>query len=157
MIELSTQSEQRIVATQIITIALVMGVVVFGLVSVLAVGALSEPPDGQFLSVFALVFTGINFVLHLILPNRIADWGSNQEANPNADANDLLGIFQTKTIIGLALLEGAAFFNLIACIVEHNWWSLAIVGALVFWMLAMFPTKTRVLQWIETKQMTSTE
>jgi hypothetical protein len=58
-------------------------------------------------------------------------------------------------IVGLALLEGMAFFNIIACIIEHNWWSLAIAGCLALWMLMVFPSRNRVEQWIETQRMNS--
>jgi hypothetical protein len=51
-------------------------------------------------------------------------------------------------IIKLALLESAAFFNVIATVVEHNWWSLGLAGLLVGWMLTNFPTRSRVERWI---------
>jgi hypothetical protein len=62
-------------------------------------------------------------------------------------------IYQMQLIIALAMLEGAAFLNLIACMIEHNWWSLAIAGGVVAIMAVQFPTRTRVEQWIETQRM----
>lgn len=134
-----TTSEQAVRVLQIITAAMVMGVVMFAGISVLALEALSDPPDGFLLSGMAAGFAGIAFVMHLVVPAVIA----KQQAR-SASAEQLFGVYQTKTIIGLALLEGAAFLNIVAVMVEHNWWSLAVAGGLVFWMLAMFPTQTRV-------------
>ena len=135
-------------ATQIITGAMVSGVVTFGAVVVFALGALTEPPSGFIISGVGAVFSLVAFVLHLVIPSVIAAQQSH-----GANKQQLYGIYLQKTIVGLALLEGAAFFNLIACIVEHNWWSLAIAGGLCFWMLAMFPTRTKIEHWAETQQM----
>ena len=52
-------------------------------------------------------------------------------------------------IVGLALLEGAAFFNIIAYMIAGHIWSLGIVAGLVVIMLLSFPTRGRVAFWIE--------
>jgi len=146
----SSSPEQTVRAAQIITIALVMGVVTFAVIAVLFVGALQPPPDGRLISGLGAGFAVIAFVMHLVVPAMIA--------RPQAqftDEKQLYGAYLGKTIIGPALLEGAAFFNIVALIIEHNWWSLAIAGGLVFWMLAMFPTRTRVDHWVETQQLSS--
>jgi len=142
------QPDERIRVMQILTLAMAAGVVMFGVVAVLIVGALNEPPDGQLVSLLGLAFAGLAFVLHLIVPGIIA----NQNVVADGET-DWYAVLQVRTIIGLALLEGAAFFNLVACIFEHNWWSLAVAGGLVFWMLARFPTTTGVEQWIETQKL----
>jgi hypothetical protein len=135
---------------QIIAIALVMGVVVFGLVAVFMLGALEQPAGGFIVSLIAAVFASGAFVMHLVVPNMMAP--SPRGDVPAADELTCYQQYQARTIIGLAILEGAAFFNIIATIVEHNWWSLAIAGCLVFWMLAMFPTRTRVKHWVEAQR-----
>jgi len=143
--------EQTIRTMQIIAGALVSGVVFLGLVAVFAVGALNEPPSGQLISVMAAAMALFAFGTHLVVPRIVA-----RQAVANVDPNDvtaLCGVYQTQLIIGLAILEGMAFFNVITCIIEHNWWSLAVAGALVLWMLLAFPTRTRVAQWIETQRM----
>ena len=43
-------------------------------------------------------------------------------------------VYQTELIIKLALLEGAAFMNGVAYLVEVQWWSLAVMGTLLFVM-----------------------
>ena len=146
-----TTPEQAVRVMQIIAIALVMGVVLLGLISVFVVGALDDPPGGFIISLIAAVFASGAFVMHLIVPGMMTPPPGRD--TPSADELTLYQQFQARTIVGLAMLEGAAFFNIIATIVEHNWWSLAIAGCLVFWMLAMFPTQTRIKHWVETQRL----
>lgn len=143
--------EQSVRVMQIITVALVSGVVIFSLIAVFVVGALKERPNGQLISLLAVGMSVFAFVGHLVVP-RILVRQAVQNVNPD-DAGALCGIYQTQMIVGLALLEGMAFFNIIACIIEHNWWSLAVAGCLVLWMLMAFPSRDRVEQWIETQRM----
>jgi hypothetical protein len=141
--------EQAIRVMQIIAAALVMGVVLFGLIALFVFGALDDPSGGFIISLIAVVFASGAFVMHLIVPNLMTPPSSADVAG--GDDLALYKQYQARTIVGLAMLEGAAFFNIIATIVEHNWWSLAVAGVLVFWMLAMFPTRTRVKHWVETQ------
>jgi hypothetical protein len=113
-------------------------------------GAATQPPTGTTLSLIAAVFAMAMLAAHVVVPSLVARPAKPQRAED--DGAGLCGIYQTRMIIGLALLEGAAFFNLVACLVEHNWWSLVIAGCLVVWMLALFPTRTRVEQWIENQR-----
>lgn len=145
-----TTPEQAVRVMQILAGALVMGVVMFAVVAVILIGALNQPPQGMILSVFGAVFASSTFVMHLIVPNLMA---AKAAAAAPPDEASLYPVYQTRMIVGLALLEGAAFFNIIATIVEHNWWSLAVAGVLVFWMLAMFPTTTRVKHWVEAQRL----
>ncbi len=142
--------EQALRAMQIIAVALVLGVLVFGLMAVFAIGALDEPADGFIVSAVGAAFAAGAFVMHLIVPNLMTQPSRDDAANRDELAH--YRIYMTRMIVGLAILEGAAFFNIIAAIIEHNWWSLAIAGTLVFWMLAMFPTRTRVKHWVEAQQ-----
>jgi hypothetical protein len=49
----------------------------------------------------------------------------------------------------LGLLEGSAFLNVIADILQRNWWSLGIAGGLVLWMLRRFPTRRHLDRWLD--------
>lgn len=60
----------------------------------------------------------------------------------------LLMSFQTRLIVRAALLEGAAFFNLIAFMIERQTWSFGIAGALAAINLSTFPSRDSVLYWI---------
>lgn len=55
-------------------------------------------------------------------------------------------------IVEYALLEGACFMNIVAYILERNWWSLGIAGVFVLFMLSNFPTETRFKHYAETQQ-----
>lgn len=58
-------------------------------------------------------------------------------------------IYQTSLIIASALLEGAAIFNVIALIIDHQILSLGIAASLIVLMGAGFPTVERVNSWTE--------
>ena len=58
-------------------------------------------------------------------------------------------LYQTQLIIALAMLEGSAFFNLIAYLIEGNWFSLGIAGFMLALMALMFPTENRFESWAE--------
>lgn len=146
-----TSDRQQVVrTTQIITGALVAGVLFLAAIAVFVLGGLNQPPNGRIVSGIATAFAVVAFALHLIVPGIVA----KQQRQRTSEEN-VYGLYQTKTIISLSILDGAACLNIVAFIVEHNWWTLAVAGGLVFWMLAMFPTRTRVEHWIETQQMLS--
>jgi hypothetical protein len=134
---------------RIITLSLVMGVVIFGLVVVFSMGALDPanavPAGPLTMSYLGAAFAAVAFVLHLVVPNVIARQTINRG---NGSEQTKLEAFRTRTIVALALLEGAAFINLMALMMEHQWWSLAIAGGLVFWMLARFPSRTMIENWL---------
>jgi hypothetical protein len=67
------------------------------------------------------------------------------------DAGLLYMVYQTKTIIAAALLEGAAFFNNIAYMLEGNLITLIAALLLVAAVAAMFPSATRIADWIESQ------
>lgn len=144
----STQDAVRLL--QIITVALIAGVLTFGTVVVVLLGALNNAPQGELLSLIGAGFAVTAFVMHLVVPELIV-----RQTVPNLkdDPGGLTRLFVTKTIVASALLEGAAMFNLVALMQEHNWWSLLIVGGLVLWMASQIPTITRVHHWLETKDM----
>jgi hypothetical protein len=147
MSQIPETPEQTVRLLQIISGALVLGVLLMAGIAVVALGSLEAPPQGTVISGLGAGFAVVAFVLHLVVPSVAA----RQQARSGGE-RQLYGAYVTKTILGLSLLEGAAFMNLVALMVEHNWWSLAIAGGLVFWMLTMFPTTTRVEDWVETQQ-----
>jgi hypothetical protein len=64
-----------------------------------------------------------------------------------------MGVYQTATIVGAALLEGAAFFLLVAYFVEGTSWTLP--AALAVWLLLAwlhFPTRSSVEHWLTEQQ-----
>ncbi|REJ93810.1 MAG: hypothetical protein DWQ34_09900 [Planctomycetota bacterium] len=154
MSQQSASLDEVVRTSQIIAGALIAGVVMFAVIGVVAFGALSDDPSGMIVSLVGAVFAVMSIVMHRVVPSAIVR-PVRSRGRSATSADELPGMYRTKLIIGLAILEGAAFFNIVAAIVEHNWWSLGIAGVLVFWMLTAFPTRTRIEHWIETQQLLS--
>jgi hypothetical protein len=145
--------DQPLRLMQIIAGALIMGVVMFALIATLALGALNEAPSNTMIAYIGAGFAVMVVAAHLVVPEAVK--AAALKATSDRDAEFLCGIYQTRMIIALALLEGAAFFNIVALMIAHTWWSLAIAGALLLLMLARFPTRTSIEHWIETQQLMS--
>lgn len=143
--------ESLVRSMQVITLAMVAGVVIFAVIALVLIGALSQPPGQQVVSLLAAALTAVAFVLHFVLPDRMSRQPPAQLRPPSEELRPYMQ-YLSRHVIRLALLEGPAFFNVIALVVEHHWWSLAIAGVLVGWMLASFPTRERVEQWIASRR-----
>lgn len=146
---------------RIISAALISGVVVFLVVVVFVIK--KDPPQGlPLLTYVALAFGVLALVFAFIIPGFVG--GSIKQAlidgkrvelpaqfRPPEEVGivgNLLFLFQTRLIISCALLEGAAFFNLIAHMIERQQVSLAMVGLLLGAMIVRFPTQARLESWV---------
>lgn len=134
---------------QIITVALIVGVVIFAAILVLVVGVLNQPPQGNLLSLAAIGGAAAGFAMHGTIAEVIV---VQNLKNGNRDMSTLCGLYMSRTIVATAILEGAAFMNLAAMMIEHHWWSLIVVGGLLLWMISQIPSPTRVQQWVEARQ-----
>jgi hypothetical protein len=65
------------------------------------------------------------------------------------DAGTLYGVYQTKTIVGAALLEGVAFLSITAFLLEGTWIALGVGVGLAVVVLTMFPSAPRAAEWVE--------
>ena len=147
---------ERLRAMQIIAFALPMGVVIFlGIVLFLVYGRANAPaPPQQSLPIITII-SGVFFLvtgsLSFIVPQFITRAALTQQAAQSEarDANALLGLRQTSMIISIALLEGPAFFALIAFLVEQQPLVLIVPGLALLGMLAQFPTENSVRNWLE--------
>jgi hypothetical protein len=145
---------------QIIVAALAAGVLAFMVVALLVRG--SREPAQANLVYIALAFSLIALVAWAILPNLMTNQARRQIAErsnpprgttaPSADVGEvghLAAVYQTRLIIGAAILEGAAFFNLVAYLVEgHALGLAAAVVLLVMMILFHFPTFSRLEDWV---------
>ena len=134
--------------SQIICVAMIMGVSMFLGIVLISPGKQVTPPTLSYIGAGgALLMIGLQFVvLSVFVNSQKKRFLSDQIVNLDGQ---LFSLFQTKMIIGLAMLEGAAFFNLVANMVERQWWSLAVVGVLLFLMAISFPTFPRVESWVQ--------
>jgi hypothetical protein len=149
---------------RIIVGALLFGALAFaGVVLFLQSAVGGNLRGGWLLTLMAAVFALIAIPVRFVYPEwlaranvaRVARGESPIPERPPEYAGivwQLLAIYQTRTIIAAALLEGATFFNLIAYLWEGQWPSLAVAGVLMLLMAALFPTRNRLLAWIEAQQ-----
>ena len=154
---------------QIIAGALIAGVLSFaGVASVIVLGqAPVVKPAGQpevvnqVLPLIAIGVFFLNAILSFIVPKLISRFsvkgvGKMIEDGTLTDPKELLGrllsVAQTKTIVALALVEGAAFFVLIVVIVSKSDDMLGLVCASFCIMTAHFPTKLKLARWLEEQQ-----
>ncbi|MCL4207875.1 MAG: hypothetical protein KJ000_35770 [Pirellulaceae bacterium] len=158
---------RRVVATtRIIVLALATGVFIFGVV-VMTLQAPDPQAPLNLLTIMAVAFGGGAIVMRLVLPSVFTaaqvrqigeqsgaasgDDQAGDDAN-RRDASKLAMAFQTKTIFACALLEGAAFFALVALMIEHHVASLIVAAALLAGILLSFPTLAATEDWIEQQQ-----
>jgi hypothetical protein len=152
---------------QIIVGALAGGVVMF-FVAVLVITSDNppKPPDTPILSYMAVaaalaailvatLFPGLvlRSQRQAILNGKPALEAGPKGGQPLSEAEQqlmpFLGGYQTALIIRSAILEGAAFFCLIAYMQEGQLWSLVCAGVLLLFVLAGMPTRSRVEDAVE--------
>jgi hypothetical protein len=157
------KADQRIRVMQIIVAALVMGALSFLAVAVLIRESGNFPPrQPEMLSYYVGIPYGIALlVAHFVVPSRIgAAQGrlarNRAMANPSArqvessaNPGQWYGIYQTRLIVGAALLEAGAFYFLIAYLVEGTAFSLAAGACFIAGIAMKFPTRERVERWVE--------
>lgn len=140
--------------SQIIVGALMMGVVMFGVVVLVVVnpGAAggAKPPQQPILTWMAAGMAAVMLGTRAVVPGVIASVATKQALASGGDLRESLApVYQTKTIIGNAMLEGAAFFGLVSYLIEHNWISLCAAGAMLVVMAATFPSQGQFEQWVD--------
>lgn len=149
--------EASVRTMQIIAAALMMGVLMFlGVVLVVTEGKLDGHPE--MITMIAAGFAFLMLVNHFVIPPIIVKaqlkqaiaTGMNQKQD-DEKIQECCGVCQTQLIVGFALLEGAAFFNLVAMMVEHCGASIAVVTLLLLVMVAKFPTRDKVSFWVQDK------
>ena len=90
-------------------------------------------------------------VARFIVPMFIVNGGKPQLKQSSGDEQRslLAGLYQTKMIVGMAVLEGAAFVSLISYISERQFWSYGVVAFLVGVMAISFPSQGQFESWAE--------
>jgi hypothetical protein len=150
---------------QIIFAALVMGVCMFlGVVLLLEIDLPGEVlPDQPFLTYFAAGTAALAIVAWGVVPGMIAGRVRDmiacgkvptsafcqERAAELGDVGALGAAYQARAITGAAILEGAAFFNLVAYMIEAQPINVAAAVVLVVVMLAAIPTYGRAEAWVD--------
>ena len=135
--------------SQIIAGALIMGVLTFACVAFFISNG--EPAKSPMISLMAAGMAVMMIVIRFVLPTVIVNGGKAQlkQASGNEQPLVLAGLYQTKMIVGMAVLEGAAFFNLVAYIMEKQTWSYGVVAFLLGVMAISFPSQGQFESWAE--------
>ena len=140
-------------AMQIIAGALIAGVTMFALLAIMM--TMDRAPEAPLISYIAAGSAALATLLRAIIPAAVARRKVDQLAN-SVDASDggatesqLYRVYQTSMIIGMAMLEGTAFFCLIAYMGEANMLPLTATGVLLVLMFCSYPTQSRVDHWVE--------
>jgi hypothetical protein len=164
----------RKVATtlQIIVGALAGGVLTF--LAVVIYMASQNPPMAEFemptVTYSAYGMALVCGIASIVVPNLIigrarqaliggdvSQWGLVKNL-PNAaelgDVAPLAAVYQTRTITGAALCEGAAFFACVAYLLEHQRPMLFVAGLLLLMIVRHLPTTSGLQSWIESELVT---
>lgn len=159
---------------QIIVGSLTLGVVLF---ATLIVGVLRSDkppvPDAPkllglpILTAVAACFGLLSVLVSFVIPKIMVDGGLKQIAKgpsldeakrldsgerqvfPASDVRRLLPVFQTQLITASALNEGAAFFAVLAYMIEARPIALGVAAVLIALLVSRFPTVDRVKGWLE--------
>ena len=119
-----------------------------------------QPPQavaaGPYLSYAAIALFAGAFVAWAVVPKGLADkevakiaagtWTAPSSSTPRSpavttDAEKLLAVYQTRSIIAGAILEAPAFMAGVAFMTERQAFALGIVAGAVLMMVATFPTR----------------
>ena len=155
--------------SQIIVAALIAGCVIFLVIALVITGGKVADADQPVLTYVAVAFVAVTLIARMIVPGimirsgrrKIAQgtWQLPQQAasrpaslqflEETGDAGKLLMIYTASTIVSASLLEGSAFFALIAYLMEHSWLSLGLAGLLILGLSTHVPTRSGLVHWIE--------
>lgn len=150
---------------QIIVAALVMGVCMFLSVVLLFEIDLQgeEVPAQPFLAYFAVGTAGLAIVAWGLVPGMVAgrvrdmiisnELGTSTFCQDRAaelgDVGAVASAYQVRVIVGAAILEAAAFFNLVAYMINGETINVAAAVVLAVVMLGAIPTYGRAEAWVE--------
>jgi len=133
--------------TQIVSAALMFGILTFsGVAFVIGRGE----GDGQpIVSFVGVGFAAIALVLQFFVPNALvmAQGGTLRQISGEERRRALGGLYMTRTLIVMAILEGAAMLNIVAYILEHQIWSYAVVAVILTMMALRFPSQGKFDEW----------
>jgi hypothetical protein len=148
---------------QIVAAAMAGGVLIFLAVVVILVWQKDGGrPDGRLLTYIAVAFAIVAVFAWSIVPSVIAGQlrqpivdGSATRRGSKSDhgaesgnIRPLTAIYQTRLIIGSALLEGAAFFCLVAYLLERQPLSLVVAVLFCLLLVSQIPSVARVESWV---------
>ncbi len=157
--------------SQIIVGAMIFGCLTLAVIAVVMGGQFGQAGGGpqKLITYLAIGFAVVAVLARAVVGSVVASsgcrrvaegtWKPNVPANSSyadafarlGDAGKLFGVYQTRLIITAALLEGPAFFLLIAYMLEGSVESLVAAGLMILGLVLQFPTVGRVEAWIDSQ------
>ncbi len=139
---------------------LIAGVAIFAVVALVFTRP-NFPPQLSAVSTVLLALSGILVVNGFVLPPLVDRATLTQirsdhsqlatAAQQSAALPRLTAAWLNRSLVGAAILEGAALLNLVGMLLEGNAIHLAAAFVVVLLMVFYFPLETRVLSWIEAR------
>jgi hypothetical protein len=160
---------------QIIVGSLAAGVVMFSAVTLVLATQQPKPvADTPLLTYMSIVAAPVAILAALTIPGflvrsqrqpilagkptlRAGSIGGSPLPEAEQSLGPYIGGYQTALIVRSAILEGAAFFSLMAFMLEGQTASLVAVGVLFLFILSGVPTRSRVEEAIERQRRTVDE
>ncbi|MEM9352251.1 MAG: hypothetical protein AAGA92_04490 [Planctomycetota bacterium] len=151
----SDEEQQKITettrTTQIIVAALAAGV--FSYLCFVLISSDGEKAEDSDLLYESLTVAAAALLAQPFLPGLITRSGiksiAQGAAEPEDQVRQICELYTTKTIVGAAPLEGAAFFSIFNYSMSGNGVSLAVAAALLVAFFFHFPIATTVSDWVE--------
>jgi hypothetical protein len=163
-----TEIQRQYIAAATRTMQIIVGVLATGVFIFLGVvlNLPVQPPAGPLVNTYvALGAAAVAIVAAVAVPaimaqKMVAAGGSGKVPNPApqipdaadadelADVGPLVAIYQTTLIVGVAILEGAAFYNAITFMLERQTINLVAAAVLAAFVIAKLPTPSRVEDWV---------
>jgi hypothetical protein len=157
-------------STRIIVVALAVGVVVFGVIAIFMTGGnvqlevergKAEQVHTGFsaMAIVALFWSAVCVLARLFVPGIVVasacrkigrgTWQQSGSPQPESDEGKLLHVFHSKTIIGCAVMEFAAFINVFAYMIDGGLFAIVLAFVFAMVILSAFPTRTGYDSWLE--------
>lgn len=141
-----------VLTMRIIWLAMLAGTIAFALIVTLILAG--QPVAKPVISYVAIGFSVLAILASNIVPQVVGNHLATQvlvDADLTPPAEQLVGrlaaVYLQKLIIGLAILEGAAFLTLVAYHLERQSVALSASGALIFLLALRMPMQSRVADW----------
>jgi hypothetical protein len=151
-------ADARVRVMRIIIAALCVGILsILALLAWLRTQQPQPAPEVPLLSWIGAGFAGFAMIGSMLVPALVVRASRRQlikeTAAPGAAVADLRWwvLYQTRMIVGAALLEGAAMYQAIAFFLEGQVWVPPLAIVLFLGVAMRFPTRDGVEQWIETQ------
>lgn len=155
---MSPPSNQSL-AARVRVLQIIVGALAMGVGSFLAISFViwNRPAQGQNRDVLPiLTFASFGMLAmaavgSFVLPRIILATARKKMIEEGVTQDGMLVALQTKTIVGCAMLEGAAFASILAFGMEGNPICLAGAVVMLLGILVHMPTLSRVENWLETQ------